>query len=77
MGKFQDGFTIIKVYCLGALETQTVEIYKVLKGCPLPRRKCSGALIALSKTIHTDVDQETTQVNWGKISALAVKAFNK
>ena len=39
-------------HCLGALDP--VENYNLLVGCPLPRRKCLGAL-ALPNTKHTGV----------------------
>ena len=40
------------VIALVPLKCYTVKIYNFLIGCPLPRRKCLGAL-ALSKTKHT------------------------
>ena len=43
-------------HCLGALEMLSVEIYNVLIGWPLSRRKCLGAF-ALSNTKHTGLQK--------------------
>ena len=44
-------------HCLGALEMLTVQVYNflIVIGCPLPRRKCLGAL-SLSKLKHTGLN---------------------
>ena len=66
-------------HCLGALETLQLNFYNFLVGCPLPRRKCQGA-IALSKWKHTvqacmdvaGLEQHPQQFPWCPLIAVVI-----